>query len=488
MQAPAAIDSDGREVIERDAIASERQVRTAEEAVEVYEIERTARAITDGGYCMIALQFPDELLADSTLVAEQLQARVNAQIFVLADTSYGSCCVDEVAAQHYHADLVVHYGRTCLSLTSQLPVLYVFGHEHVDIDDVAKQAERELEGKRVVVVGDVPYTHVLDKVAQRIQSGRLAEVVVARIPAQDQVYIPTQQTSSNIIPGRSWKELTAPVREYSMLYIGEESPTLTNLLVTMRFQTAYSYQPSTQKLRVESSKVNRHLGQRYHMVQRVKDANIIGIVAGTLAATKYRQVLESLKQLMRRHGRKFYVFVVGKLNVAKLANFPEIEAYVLVACPETSLVDSKEFFQPVVTPYELLLSLSHSREWSGEYMTDFHELLQALDEESLAGDDEIDEDEPHFSLITGTLKKTQRYYNHKQRDEDIASVTGDMTVRCKNTEIAQYMGSAGAEYLLSRSFQGLGHDNENHHDIEPMLAEDGLSGIASKYSHEQSNS
>ncbi|KAI9480218.1 putative diphthamide synthesis protein-domain-containing protein [Coemansia mojavensis] len=351
--------------------------------------------------------------------------------------------------------------------------LYVLSREHVDVSDVAKQAEQELKGKKVVVVGDVPYMHMLDEIAQHI---RAEHVAVARIPVQNHVYTPTQQNSSHIAPGRLWSELAGPASDYSMLYIGEESPTLTNLLVTMRLQSAFSYQPSLKQLRLESSKVNRHLGQRYHMVQRVKDANVIGIVAGTLAATKYRQVLESLKQLMRSHGRKFYVFVVGKLNVAKLANFPEIEAYVLVACPETSLVDSKEFYQPVVSPYELLLSLSHTREWSGEYMTDFHELLQALDEKRLA-DDSV-EDEPHFSLITGTLKQTRWYYSQEQPNEQAAS--SDVTVRCKNTEIAQYMGSADAEYLLNRSFRGLGHDGEQH-DIEPMLAEDGLSGIASKY-------
>lgn len=32
-------------------------------------------------------------------------------IFVTGDTSYGSCCVDEVSAQHLKADAIVHYGE-----------------------------------------------------------------------------------------------------------------------------------------------------------------------------------------------------------------------------------------------------------------------------------------------------------------------------------------------------------------------------------------
>jgi len=38
---------------------------------------------------------------------------------------------------------------------------------------------------------------------------------------------------------------------------------------------------------------------------------------------------------------QFYVIVVGKLNVAKLANFMEMDVYVLVACPESSLIDNQ---------------------------------------------------------------------------------------------------------------------------------------------------
>ena len=39
----------------------------------------------------------------------------DVSLFVMADTAYGSCCVDEVGASHVGADCVVHYGHTCLS-------------------------------------------------------------------------------------------------------------------------------------------------------------------------------------------------------------------------------------------------------------------------------------------------------------------------------------------------------------------------------------
>ena len=38
---------------------------------------------------------------------------------------------------------------------------------------------------------------------------------------------------------------------------------------------------------------------------------------------------------------KYYTFVMGKPNIAKMANFLEIDIFVIVACPENSLIDSK---------------------------------------------------------------------------------------------------------------------------------------------------
>lgn len=90
-----------------------------------FDIDSTISKLRAGNYKQIALQFPDELLYVSTAVCELLRDGVNAElkesgdgerrVFILADTSYGACCVDEVAAEHGDADVIVHFGRACLS-------------------------------------------------------------------------------------------------------------------------------------------------------------------------------------------------------------------------------------------------------------------------------------------------------------------------------------------------------------------------------------
>ena len=69
----------------------------------------------------IALQFPDELLCWSVSVLASLQqACPDIHFLILADTSYGSCCVDEVAALHAQVDFIVHYGHACLTPYAQI--------------------------------------------------------------------------------------------------------------------------------------------------------------------------------------------------------------------------------------------------------------------------------------------------------------------------------------------------------------------------------
>ena len=165
------------------------------------------------------------------------------------------------------------------------------------------------------------------------------------------------------------------LEDFSVLYIGEEGRVLTNLMMTMSKCKFFSYSPETRSARQETLSVSRALMKRFYMIERAKEARIVGIVAGTLGMSRTRDIIAHLKTLVKGAGKKSYTFVVGKLNVPKLANFMEVDVFVLVACPQNTLVDSKEFLKPVVTPYEMEVACNQAREWTGDYITDFQQLL-----------------------------------------------------------------------------------------------------------------
>ncbi|KAJ1720714.1 Diphthamide biosynthesis protein 2, partial [Coemansia erecta] len=538
-----------------------RPLLSAAAAREVYEVDRTAQAIIAGGYQRVALQFPDTHLTNATLVSRLLKEEhgVTAELFILADTSSGSCCVDEVAAAHYAADLVVHYGGTCLSLTSRVPVLYVFGREELDTQDLAQKCLEESDmleedGGRthVLLAYDVGYAHCAGEAGRALaEAGAAASVVVSEIDAAARLYTPpaagpkpagreapataqacgqgaasccggcakpsaatalaesdADDAPGSVQAGRTYTLAAGlTLADYVLVYIGGEGSALTNLLLTWRTRSAFSYNPGPRAWRSETQQTNRHLGRRYYAVQRARDADVIGLVVGTLAAARYLGVVRRLKEMVRRAEKKLHVFVVGKLSMAKLANFAEIQCFVLVACPENSLVDGKLFDRPVVTPFELMLALARAHEWSGDYVTDFREFLErsrdavdrggppnAREGEEEDGGSGSDEEAPHFSLVTGALKQRRRYAQAAGGIAVAAEGGSDVAVRNNKTDIARYLGSAAAEHLLTRAFRGLGHDNDNGSGndeggdgggadttAEPMLAVEGRSGIARGY-------
>ncbi|KAI8637193.1 diphthamide biosynthesis protein 2 [Parasitella parasitica] len=541
---PTDLASDDKKVIQRQI---ETKSKKHEHIQELYEINRTVARIKEGNYKRIALQFPDEYLADAAHVAKELVEKTGQEIFVLADTSYGSCCVDEVAAEHVNADLIVHYGRSCLSPTSRSPVLYVFGRQSIDLEQCKKEFQMLFPdlSQPVIIMSDVEYAHCTESLTAELAKAYqhiIPTVIQTESNLQHMLNKPSSTPPSSTSPSSSlshggftgheerkkngeaccgkcdrdfedafneednassilapathadvenlmtekkkggrYFELPEgiPMESCSIFFIGKESLTLTNIMMVHNKCPVFTYNPKTKEARKESVQVNRLLMKRYALLQAVKDAETIGIVVGTLGVASYMNIIDHIKKIIKASGRKSYFFVMGKLNAYKMANFMEIDCFVLVSCPENSLIDSKEFCRPMVTPFELEIALIRDMEWVGDYITDFSMLLPQLRTDGFSYDEEQDQDassdgEPHSSLITGQC--------NSDSSELLTSTLTGLTLRSKDDSIARLLNSTAGEYFQNRTYKGL---EANIGQDEATDVQEGLSGIASRYVNEQ---
>lgn len=487
--------------IELNVDSSNTQNIAPSDFLEIYEIERTVAAIVEGNFKRIALQFPDELLCHSVPIYRLLKSKAGEGhgIYVLADTSYGSCCVDEVAAQHVDADLIVHYGHACLSQPSRLPVVYVFGKKPIDVDDCVDQLGQCLttqlqqdtisnnnNGPTVLLRYDVGYSCRADVIAHRLQNElQSLNTRVLHDP------LPTRLDPKTTVQSpKTFEQTGAESNEDSftnviIAYIGGESLNLTNLLITHSHCEVYAYDPSTRSAHLQSHRTNKLLMRRFAMVQRARDADVFGILIGTLGVTSYLPLIAHVRKLLARAQKKSYTISVGKLNPAKLANFMEIECFVLIACPENSVIDSKEFLRPIVTPFELEVALQAEGTWSGRYVLDFEKILAGNSENDIGTpteDNGGDPDQPTFSLVTGKYRQAKRY--GAEGNETVTEETSAaLTLRNQDGALSKSADSAAALFLHSRSYQGLeakiGEDS-------PSVLEQGRSGIARGYSDDHS--
>ncbi|XP_071387714.1 2-(3-amino-3-carboxypropyl)histidine synthase subunit 2 [Centroberyx affinis] len=487
-----AFSSSSEAVLQRVVDVTATTNAPVENLEELYQIKKTCDFINQHHFEKVALQFPDELLVDSVAIGAEIEKETQAKLFILGDTSYGSCCVDEVAAEHFGANCIVHYGRTCLSPSRRLPLMYVFERRAVDLEKCAS-AFRDLYPDRqshIIVLYDVNYAHVIDDLLalltpeypNAVGSALVVDGELCYSHRQTQVRhddaCRSDQDDDRVLHqfGRQFALKSGlTIKDYSMFYIGQEGGTLRNFMMTWNRCTFCSFDPLTLTGRTESVSINRALMKRYYAIERAKDASVVGILVGTLGVADYLTIIQQLKETIHRAGKKSYMFAMGKLNVAKLANFLEIDIFVLIACPENSLLDSSEFYKPIVTPFEMEVACNKNREWSEEYVTDFRHLLPGGRSHVALANEEEESDETDVSLITGALRS-----RHLTFDGPGASSFGSSVV-LRNQTLTVANTNSAASFLAGRSWQGL----EQKLGQTPVVkAVEGRKGIAIAYEDE----
>lgn len=520
---------------------TEPSFRLSEEQFKVrYEIDRTIKEIRAQRWGRVALQFPDHMLSHSAGVVQLLSRGLAGQsqpfgksravsdcaksevaslslvtdtqpvkLTILADTSYGSCCVDEIAAEHVDADAVVHYGRACLSPTARLPVLHIYTQNELD-EAAAAQAFIEAfphRDARVILTADIPYaSHV------RPVTDKLRELGYTTIFAADIIHSP-----SSLIPNRTIPQAILDNPKHLLdwhLYHIAEPPTALLLNLSSKVQSVRIFTPglsnSTDSTQAQEANTSMVLRRRYALVTSMNTVSTWGILINTLSVKNYLHVIERVKKQIARAGKISYLFVVGKLNVAKVANFSEIGGWVVIGCWESSLVDNRDFFKPILTPFELDLALAtdDSRVWTGSWRSDFEGLLESArslapgttsqengngkDGEPMDGmDSEEESAPPEFDLRTGKYVSQSRPMgvskapNHRLEVNDGES--SKVLTKRMNGDLVAVNGvpSPAAEFLAQkRTWKGLGSDFEIKYEDEEeegSLIEEGRSGVARGY-------
>lgn len=78
----------------------------------------------------------------------------------MGDVTYGACCVDDFSAAALQADLLVHYGHSCLvpvNVTT-VPCLYVFVTIDFDVDHLVSMVKKNFEeGLVIALAGTIQF-------------------------------------------------------------------------------------------------------------------------------------------------------------------------------------------------------------------------------------------------------------------------------------------------------------------------------------------
>ncbi|KAK9353620.1 putative diphthamide synthesis protein-domain-containing protein [Lipomyces doorenjongii] len=510
---------------DRVSARSETEAPPREEIASQYHLGELAEEINKKHYKRIALQFPDSLLPHSTIISSALCEELkkkgsgdDVMVFVLGDTSYSECCVDEIAAQHVNADVVVHIGNACLNPVVHSPVIYLFGEGKLDLDLCVKSFTEQIPDTRshVVIVAETAFQVYVEPL-----KGRLTKYVniLTTVPylssftsldpsAPSETIIPATLTSSistihtqvSAIPHRAHPQLQTDLPSYILFQLGIPPPPAQLHLSTLFSRPPIIIDPETS---LPQSIGNLSLARRYRMMLSARAASTIGILVNTLSLRSSSELILSLQRIIRDAGKKHYVVVVGKPNVAKLANFDVVDVWVVVGCTRGGMILDREgeFFKPLVTPFELKLAMKRDIVWSaGEWILEFDKVLKLKDDggqnEYEAEENSVDDEDapPEFDPVSGRYVASRPLRSVKASkkthiDIEIENGNGEMNNSKGSSQLISVSGNAGqlatrgsqhystaGAYLQSRRFwKGLGSDfaDDEESDAEHADTEDG---------------
>lgn len=92
---------------------------------------------------------------------------------IMGDVTYGACCVDDFTAKAMKADLMIHYGHSCLvpiDKTEGISMLYVFVDIKIDTKHFIDTLMFNFKpGSKLVLVSTIQFVAALQSTAKALR-------------------------------------------------------------------------------------------------------------------------------------------------------------------------------------------------------------------------------------------------------------------------------------------------------------------------------
>jgi diphthamide biosynthesis protein 2 len=181
---------------------------------------------------------------------------------------------------------------------------------------------------------------------------------------------------------------------------------------------------------------------------------------------------------------------MGKPNPAKLANFPEIEVFVMLADPQGLILDSKEYLNPIITPHEAFLAFTGRDFDAAHYRLDFGDLLE-LEQQQTAGTASAQGLSAGGAGVGGNITEIGGSDDGEGEDvQQVSAAVGALVVGGRGQSTAVTTNKAGqqvqvhsaAQYLTQRrTYKGLDTPATGSEVLPAAVALVGRSGRAAGY-------
>jgi 2-(3-amino-3-carboxypropyl)histidine synthase len=287
------------------------------------ELPKTIWRIRRDGFKRVALQLPEGLTMFATTLSDIIETFTEAETVIMADVTYGACCVDDFSAGALGCDLMVHYGHSCLvpvDQTTNIKMLYIFVDIKIDSLHFIESLKANLpKEEQMSLVSTIQFVATLQAAARQLrEEGWRVEVPQAKPLSPGEILGCTSPDMRN---------------SNSLVYLGDGRFHLESAMIANPLVKAFRYDPYGKVFSQEHYDHDLMRRNRLAAVEAAGRAESWGLILGTLGRQGSPGVLGHLRARAEARGKRVVTVLLSEIFPAKLALLTGVGAWVQVACP-----------------------------------------------------------------------------------------------------------------------------------------------------------
>lgn len=306
----------------------------------------------------MALQLPEGLLMYSLILSDIFTSFADVSYcFILGDVTYGACCVDDLSASALDADLLIHYGHSCLVPVdfTRIPCLYVFVEIKIDVNRLIDTIKINCSDHgKVILAGTIQFASAIRAAKPELEKQGFTVMIPQSKPL-----------SAGEILGCTAPKISAHESDFNLVFIADGRFHLEAFMIANPGIKTFRYDPYLGKLFLEEYDNKGMRETRRRAIEKAKkEAKTWGVVLGTLGRQGNPRILERLQKRMAEKGFDYIVILMSEISPGRVALFEDsLDAWIQIACPRLSIDWGDAFAKPLLTPFEAEIALGVIPGW-----------------------------------------------------------------------------------------------------------------------------
>jgi 2-(3-amino-3-carboxypropyl)histidine synthase len=360
-----------------------------------FELDELIERIKQGDHRLIALQIPEGLKIQALDLMDEIETETASKVVLAADPCYGACDLVHDKMRMMGVEMVAHMGHSQMNIDSGMPTQFIpvtysgdpelepvlpFLHAHREIaqgrldstvtdeNELSEEEAQErfldavgrlapLADAKLGLVGSIQHLHMLEQFKTRLEEAGFRVTIPI---GGDRLTLPGQ------VLGCNYSGDDPTVGHYLFLGSGDFHPIGLVLHTGKPLAMLDPYTGDASEM--SRSRIEGILRQRFGMIMAVQESKSFGILIGEKPGQMRRSLALRMKRMLEKHGKKGYLLALEHIG-PELIDFYPVDAFVNTACPRIAIDDAVKYAKPLITPFELEVSLGEKK-WENGYQFD----------------------------------------------------------------------------------------------------------------------